>query len=1778
MVSASKSRRHFDAWVKRKDHFERGCKLLAALDDDRAHNAAQWFDVTVALAAIERAIEPSEESDDEEWAHRRGRSQRDMDGSRGSAKSMYEVWRSWTIEKHTFVDVELSREESETLSRALIENAEEDKGGQVVLPTLRYVKPSKPHNRSVLPKPLSSDQLAQNKIFVARCRTEWRSAQREMRVRLGKYLASLDVGPDDREKATSSGLRIFGVAQLAKWVEEDADAIARKKKEDELEREDQAKMTHAGFVKKKNATVVRMREADAQKPARPPPRFDLSTSSLPKAYSTFAGAKSTSKIGGPVRPRYNTASNTTIDLLRGSGMKVVHALDRGSRGLEGDLERCRRKLLEDGYVHPQNFDDPNKIQPARADFDASRIDEVKQRYVEPRLDERRERQQSAKCEFEKWIAAKKGRDEALKCLSVLDPPILVAKRESPDAALAYWRRVGALLKAVDGSLMSNWIAWSQLGTSSNAHASAKGAQSKTQAWGPNNSLASSSSLSESGSGGKVFEWAPASSACVSSAVICWCAFAPRGCDVQRSLSCGGVSPLKAVLLRVLKSGIDFSIPFKRLQKRLERQKENRGQDDEDNMISVGAADMRRCLRDGGLAVSIEEARLIVDAIDNYAGNGKARLEELRSIFGRPIRAGNVSGKLRQISHFEQTCHETGMPNAYRVTANPSKRPTKHEVDIQLKNHEIRRRWTNPDLEKRRLVLRKLGVKVPHRLEDELREDGQTDEYDDDDFGDEDGYDDDFEESSPKKTRKHLHDKKIPLACNKGVYRAWGFDSQPTPLPACSEVAIWGIWGKPRRLALKALRSMSKIGRREERLKEALAEGAPPAAPELWAASLAELEAEGLPFRELTTRLVVRWRPNDASGSDDVPVAFFHLEFSGALGSRAQRENNFTEIVCDPPSAKHDSFAFQHVVSGLEPNTTYVFRARAFNTFGPGPYTWRRLTTPPERPMAPVPVKIGPRAVVLRWKVPEALEKRAAELRRSFEEAAAADDFAQDVAARLNALHETNPCESTAVSSTLPEAENHGLLVRRQVWLALLDEKYRGLLDFLRRAHTSAVALQHAGGDGEMASMTCAGGAKLSLLDELEESDAEVVGWQWVRARLAATSEIEESVDKGSTFGMAKTTTLGPSSRGLVTTGEGARMVSEALERYENGLQPGPDATGEVQRFQQIAAPTTYVIERCISERGGDYDEVLRTRFGEAAVNGLEPNTTYRFRVHTINTDGDVSIPSRSVVINTLLEAPAAPRLALVADNSKKKKLRSMQKQQQVIRGLDGVGGGALPKYVVSSTSVKIAWPRHAAFSSGTDRRADSARKAEQILTRWTNTVADDDGAVSLEAVFAKFDRDRDEAFTLDALPMVLTKLGAHRTHASTASAMRAVWDDLRDAARDVVRTKDFAAWWNSDTVTHVLQRDIGVPKGSQKPVVATGDQAPLVTTYRGTGRTTEVRGLRPNTAYRFSLRLVSSRSHSRPSPPLEVWTAPAPPSAPRIIRAEPKAIYVKWYPGPGGAHKYALESRLVEALDEITPHGNEYFKVSPHLTVAPTRTRAIRHQEGRVTAVSEWKVSYEGKETAVRVTELEPRAIYRFRVRALNGAGHASAPSDLVQAATEDRDPPPLVARKAAEQFTRDCGTTGDVVVGDTILFTERLFLDLSANKLIGEPARGGLPQQSSAHANGTSSINTCSTTLIKQEDGHHVGDRTIAGHVVAEAYYPSLLNRKKGEKSRDLRIQVVWCTTSTHVASSFHLRNGEVIQRLASHVTQFQTFRTLWEDEEHRRSHADELASRGMV
>jgi len=861
-----------------------------------------------------------------------------------------------------------------------------------------------------------------------------------------------------------------------------------------------------------------------------------------------------------------------------------------------------------------------------------------------------------------------------------------------------------LLKAVDGALLYEWIEWSRLQSDADLGS-----------FGVGNEAGSSSLTTVKSTTCSIFEWArplgvPASAA---SAVALWCALAPRGCDISRQPSCGGTSALRAALLKVLTSRSHLVDSLKRLrQRRIVGIKAGK----EGNSL-VAVADFRRCCRDGGLMLTVDEARLLVDCVDAYRGAGAAPLDELVVLLDRSRRPGDVVRVLRDLTHFEVTCPETGLPNAYRVAANPTRAaPGPQETDITLQNGEVRRRWANPERLRRVELLCRFGLVsvsldprnvqdlcplprelqslLPHHLEAELGPDNGS-------------------IAAPTLARAPI---------NIDVYRPW-FSTESSSIPATSQVRTFGIWGAPRRTALDALLDLSDEARREARLRTVLAAGAVPGMPDLWSATPEELHVEGAQLETLLTRLVLRWRP--ASADTNGTIAFFSLEFSGSLGSRAQRDNRFAEIARDPPTACDDAFAFQHVVSGLTPDTTYLFRLRAFNSHGPGPYVWRHLTTPPARPRIPLPVRVGARTVMLRWAVPDTLATRAIDLRRAFEECAKNDASCGAIVQRFRKL-------TTGHGGT----EEKKVIVQRAEWLRVLNERYQSTVDFLRRTRASSATITYLSGGVEK------GRSNICLLDLFETADVNVIDWAWILDRLAAATDS----DGDRTSNRVR--------RDTIETGEASRLIRNALAS-DGFSRAGCVKTAEARRVQRLAAPTTHVIERCVNETRGEWEEVLRTRFGEAAVNGLEAGATHQFRVRAVNADGNAAPPGGSIVVNTLLEAPAAPRIV-------RRVATAGARVASAGLGFDGC-------FVVSATSVSLTWPR-ALMCASTDQRASGA--SGRILAEWVGVGGEDDGAVSLESVLRCFDRKG--FFDGALLPNVLTRLGAHRTYSEGPAMCTAV--------------------------------------------------------------------------------------------------------------------------------------------------------------------------------------------------------------------------------------------------------------------------------------------------------------------------------------------------------------------------------------------------------------------
>lgn len=414
-------------------------------------------------------------------------------------------------------------------------------------------------------------------------------------------------------------------------------------------------------------------------------------------------------------------------------------------------------------------------------------------------------------------------------------------------------------------------------------------------------------------------------------------------------------------------------------------------------------------------------------------------------------------------------------------------------------------------------------------------------------------------------------------------------------------------------------------------------------------------------------------------------------------------------------------------------------------------------------------------------------------------------------------------------------------------------------------------------------------------------------------------------------------------------------------------------------------------------------------------------------------------------------------------------------------------------------------------------------------------------------------------------------------------------DEAAPAELEVVYLVDFEQWWNSTDVTYVLRRDAGakaVPApaparggkdGASAALSSTGGggahkgRAPEakidVVVYRGVDRTPdEVKGLAPNTRYLFTAQLCTSRATSRPSPPLEVVTAPTAPDAPVLVGCSDKSATLKWYPGRGGAHKFALEAMVVDLLDE-------------------TRTARVHAQRLRADG---WREVYRGLENTVRVTVM-PNAVYRWRVVALNCADSPSAHSAQTQMSTPARPKPALKPRNAADQFVVECNH--DVAVGDTVLFSERLYVDASGKLLpaAGGSGSGGGGSGGASVTKGsdgeTPRLNLTAQTLDsvlgatgQRVRGRYIGERTIAAVVLNDQRRPPSAAAPAGAaERRDLRLEVCWTTVSSDEAEFARLPKGSVVERDEARLSgSFVMYRIRWDEEDRRRGAHDEFLLMG--
>lgn len=327
-----------------------------------------------------------------------------------------------------------------------------------------------------------------------------------------------------------------------------------------------------------------------------------------------------------------------------------------------------------------------------------------------------------------------------------------------------------------------------------------------------------------------------------------------------------------------------------------------------------------------------------------------------------------------------------------------------------------------------------------------------------------------------------------------------------------------------------------------------------------------------------------------------------------------------------------------------------------------------------------------------------------------------------------------------------------------------------------------------------------------------------------------------------------------------------------------------------------------------------------------------------------------------------------------------------------------------------------------------------------MLGDWAHSHGENDGGVSIEAAFAKYDRDRSGDIDASELALMLEDLGVEVSDERLSEAFA-----LLDANGDgIISYQEFGQWWRRDEVTYVIKRSEEIlPSGyttgggatrgstasihgrtaaptrggahrlgtiheeasgvdsvgsrskrptSAPPVRPTNTSAvgggkatnrqvgvPIVS-YRGAKTRCEIAGLQPNKLYHFKLRYVGSRSNSMLGPPLVLMTAPmAPPRPPVLIDCTSSSARLKWYAPEGGCFKFMLHLRQGESSNTAA--------MSLSRTNNPNRKFSNTILGAEAPGGGGWVIVYNGQDTTWTSTTLASDTTYSVRVVGVNCQG-----------------------------------------------------------------------------------------------------------------------------------------------------------------------------------------------
>lgn len=668
-----------------------------------------------------------------------------------------------------------------------------------------------------------------------------------------------------------------------------------------------------------------------------------------------------------------------------------------------------------------------------------------------------------------------------------------------------------------------------------------------------------------------------------------------------------------------------------------------------------------------------------------------------------------------------------------------------------------------------------------------------------------------------------------------------------------------------------------------------------------------------------------------------------------------------------------------------------------------------------------------------------------------------------------------------------DADGNGLISRDE-FMEEIERRKPRLLEFLQKTN---VATSEASGHK---------GAPLSIFDAIETDDNECISWDEFLKFFHGFLD-----DKG----------VGGDAESSTTTSRGGLTSSASMKSLRDGANSSTNTvTTRPKKSNATIGPGVtqcrYILKQCSNEASGEYVEIYRGTKSSFVVHGLASGSTYQFRVQAYNEENMFSLHSEPVVVNTLLQTPSPPS---VAESSTGNSLTSsaVKLKWAAANARPCLSHEALQARSKQSSSLRKGGP------SGDDQ-------ITRILKEWAQETSLDDGCVDFRAKFDRYDADKSSFIELPEFKTLLEELGVPATEERLAAYM----EEFDTDSDGKISFQEFTRWWNKTDVQYVLKRDSGRQERSETGLVTSSSTQRLpalssstanqmsVVSYRGKDTWTIVNGLEANTQYAFRLRIVSSHASSQLSDVLEVWSAPHAPSCAGVICAMATTAQLCWYPGVNGAHRFVVECKFVETL-----------------VSGDSRRAATVSTKSATARAGDWTKVYEGAEALTTVTDLVPNTVYRVRVFALNRVGIASEQSTVAQFCTQSKDEERATGAvlrplNAADHFTVECCEEGDIVAGDTILFSERIVRS-ETGKIIGEEsssrASGATASSRGAALNNASVYSVASFNGSTMGGGgagsEPIGERTVAARVVSV---------KPHEKYGNVATMVVvWCTVQLY-------------------------------------------------